>query len=151
MYVGKEDPLIHPWFWWHVINNAVQQYCDIFNWSLAPNLHSKTYHNVACDAEQIYHYDVLTLLGIVVVGNGLILPVALNYPGPCITTAIWRSRMNFSQWQHNFQRKLRSHWLKILRQCHVAVVIQGPGPICAEWADVLPQNLMKSRSHEIQI
>ena len=66
MYVGKEDPLIHPWFWWHVINNAVQQYCDIFNWSLAPNLHSKTYLNVACDAEQIDHYDVLTLLGIVV-------------------------------------------------------------------------------------
>ena len=26
-----------------------------------------------------------------------------------------------------FQRKLRSHWLKLLRQRHVAVVIQGPG------------------------
>ena len=36
-----------------------------------------------------------------------------RYPGPCLTTAI--------QW------KLHSHWLKFLRQRHVAVVRQDPG------------------------
>ena len=46
--------------------------------------------------------------------------------GPCVTTAIWRCRNPFSQWQRSFQRKLRSHWLKLLRQRHVAVVRQGP-------------------------
>ena len=48
-------------------------------------------------------------------------------PGPCITTAIWHCRKHFSQWQHSFQWKLRSHWLKFLRQRHVALVIQDPG------------------------
>ena len=48
-------------------------------------------------------------------------------PGPCLTTAIWRCRKPFSQWHRSFQRKLRSHWLKFLRQRHVAVVRQGPG------------------------
>ena len=33
---------------------------------------------------------------------------------------------SFSQWQHSFQWNLRSHWLKVLRQCHIAVEIQGP-------------------------
>ena len=51
-------------------------------------------------------------------------------PGPCLTTAIWRFRKNSSQWQCSFQRKLHSHWLKLLRQRHVAVVRQGPG--CAD-------------------
>ena len=46
--------------------------------------------------------------------------------GPCHTTAIWRCRKPFSQWQRSFQRKLRSHWLKFLRQRHVAVLRQGP-------------------------
>ena len=31
-----------------------------------------------------------------------------------------------SQLQRSFQRKLRSHWLKFLRQRHVAVIRQGP-------------------------
>ena len=48
-------------------------------------------------------------------------------PGPCLTTAIWRCRKNSSHWQCSFQWKLRSHWLKFLRQRHVAVVKQGPG------------------------
>ena len=48
-------------------------------------------------------------------------------PGPCLTTAIWRCHKNSSQWQHSFQWKLHSHWLKFLRQRHVAVVWQGPG------------------------
>ena len=39
---------------------------------------------------------------------------------------IWRCRKPFSQWQRSFQRKLRSHWLKFLRQRHVALVRQGP-------------------------
>ena len=47
-------------------------------------------------------------------------------PGPCLTTAIWRCRKNSSQWQRRFQWKLHFHWLKFLRQRHVAVVRQGP-------------------------
>ena len=43
--------------------------------------------------------------------------------------AIWRCRKNFSQWQRSFLWKLRSHWLIFLRQRHVAVVRQGPGPL----------------------
>ena len=60
------------------------------------------------------------------------------FSGPCLTTAIWRCRNPFSQsiclcrnpfsqWHRRFQRKLRSHWLKFLRQRHIAVVRQGPG------------------------
>ena len=48
--------------------------------------------------------------------------------GPCLTTAIWRCRNSFSQWQRSFQRNMRFHWLKFLRQRHVAVVRRGPGP-----------------------
>ena len=48
--------------------------------------------------------------------------------GPCLTTAIWRCRKNSSQWQLSFQWKLDSHWLKFLRQRHVTIVRQGPGP-----------------------
>ena len=47
-------------------------------------------------------------------------------PGPCVTAAIWRCRKNSSQWQHSFQWKLHSRWLKFLRQRRVAVVRQGP-------------------------
>ena len=43
-----------------------------------------------------------------------------------LAAAIWRCRNPFSQWQRSFRRKLRSHWLKFLRQRHVAVVRQGP-------------------------
>ena len=46
--------------------------------------------------------------------------------GPCLTTEIWRCHKPFSQWQHNFQRKLCSHWLKFFWQRHIAVVSQGP-------------------------
>ena len=46
--------------------------------------------------------------------------------GPCLTRAIWRCRKNSSQLQRSFQWKLRSHWLKFLRQRHVAVVRQDP-------------------------
>ena len=42
-------------------------------------------------------------------------------PGPCLTTAIWRCRKPFSQWQCSFQRKLHSHCLKFLRQRHLCV------------------------------
>ena len=37
-------------------------------------------------------------------------------PGPCITTATWRCRNNFSQWGCSFHWKLRCHWLEFLRQ-----------------------------------
>ena len=50
-------------------------------------------------------------------------------PGPCLTTAIWRCRKNSSQWRHSFQWKLSSHWLKFLRQRHVAVK-RGPALWC---------------------
>ena len=54
--------------------------------------------------------------------------------GPCVTTAIWRYRKPFSQWQHSFLWKLRFHWLKFLRQHHVAVVRQGPvSPLLLHW------------------
>ena len=46
-------------------------------------------------------------------------------PGPCLATAIWWCHNPFSQWECSFQRKLHSHWLKFLRQHHVAVVIQA--------------------------
>ena len=46
----------------------------------------------------------------------------------CVTITIWRCGKLFSQWHRSFQRKLRCHWLKFLRQRHVAVVRQGPGP-----------------------
>ena len=49
--------------------------------------------------------------------------------GSCITAAIWRCRKNFSQSQRSFQWKLRSHWLKFLRQRYVALVKKGPGPV----------------------
>ena len=48
-----------------------------------------------------------------------------KWPGHYLTTAIWRFHNYFSQWQRSFQRKLRSHWLKCLRQYHVAVAKQG--------------------------
>ena len=46
---------------------------------------------------------------------------------PRFTTATWRCRKNFSQWERSFHWKLRCHWLEFLRQ--IAVVRQGPG----EW------------------
>ena len=52
--------------------------------------------------------------------------LVLRAAGPSLTTAIWRCRNPFSQWRRSFQRKLHSHWLKFLRQHHVAVVKQGP-------------------------
>ena len=46
--------------------------------------------------------------------------------GPCFTTATWRCRKNFSQWERSFRWKLRCHWLKGLRQRQIAVVRQDP-------------------------
>ena len=48
-------------------------------------------------------------------------------PGPSLTIAIWRCRNPFSQWQCSFQKKLHPHWLKFLRQRHVAVIRLGLG------------------------
>ena len=50
-------------------------------------------------------------------------------PGPCLTTATWRCRKNFSQWECSFLWKLRCHWLEFLRQRQIAVVRQGPGSL----------------------
>ena len=46
--------------------------------------------------------------------------------GPCLTTATWRCRKNFSQWECSFHWKRRCHWLEFLRQHQIAVVRQGP-------------------------
>ena len=45
---------------------------------------------------------------------------------PCHTTATWRCRKNFSQWERSFLWKLRCHWVKGLRQRQIALVRQGP-------------------------
>ena len=47
-------------------------------------------------------------------------------PQPCTTTAMWRCHNLSNQWQRRFQLKLRSHWVRVLRQCHINVAIQGP-------------------------
>ena len=47
--------------------------------------------------------------------------------GLCLTTATWRCRKNFSQWECSFHWKLRWNWLEFLRQHQIAVVRQGPG------------------------
>ena len=49
-------------------------------------------------------------------------------PGPCLTTATWRCRKNFSQWECSFHWKLRCRWLEFLQQRQIAVIRQGPGP-----------------------
>ena len=49
-------------------------------------------------------------------------------PGPCLTTATWRCRKNFSQWERSFHWKLHCHWLEFLRQRQIALVRQDPGP-----------------------
>ena len=47
--------------------------------------------------------------------------------GPCITNVFATRRKKFSQWYRSFQRKLLSHWLKLLRHVAITLVIQGPG------------------------
>ena len=49
-------------------------------------------------------------------------------PGPCLTTAIWRCRKHFSQWQRSFQRKLHSHLDKILVTASCRSSKTGPSP-----------------------
>ena len=51
----------------------------------------------------------------------------LRVTGPCITNVFATRRKNFSQWHRSFQRKLLSHWLKLLRHVAIMLVIQGPG------------------------
>ena len=59
------------------------------------------------------------------VGDQLVMDSA--HKGPCHTTAKWRCRKKFSQWECSFHWKLRCHWLEFLRQqCQIAVVRQGP-------------------------
>ena len=54
-----------------------------------------------------------------------LLGIILMVPGPCLTTATWRCRKNFSQWECSFHWKLRCHWLEFLQQRQIAVVT-GP-------------------------
>ena len=49
-----------------------------------------------------------------------------RFPGPCLTTATWCCRKNFSQYECSFHWKLCCHWLEFLRQRQIAVVSQGP-------------------------
>ena len=62
------------------------------------------------------HYDVTVMLYTCSQYDGSQCRVS------CMTTAIWRYRKTLSQWQCSFHRKLRSHWLKGLRQRQIAVV-----------------------------
>ena len=55
---------------------------------------------------------------------------------PCINTATWHCRNLFTQWQRRFQWE-RSHWLEVLPQRHIAIVIQGPGPSLLDRAQVI--------------
>ena len=58
-------------------------------------------------------------------------------PGPCLTTATWRCRNNFSQWECSFLWKLHCHWLKGLWQHQVTVVLrQGPVSGLNKMADI---------------
>ena len=45
--------------------------------------------------------------------------------GPSLTTATWRCRKYFSQWERSFLWKLCYHWLRGLRQRQIALVRQG--------------------------
>ena len=45
-------------------------------------------------------------------------------------TAIWRCRKNLANNSAVFKRKLPSHWLKSLQQCHIDLMIQEPGDAC---------------------
>ena len=56
--------------------------------------------------------------------------------GPCLTTATWRCRKNFSQWECSFHWKLRCHWLEFLRQRQIAVVRQGPGSLIYKYRPI---------------
>ena len=51
--------------------------------------------------------------------------VSQIWPGPRLTTATWRCRRNFSQWECSFRWKLRCHWLEFLRQRQVDSVVVG--------------------------
>ena len=62
-------------------------------------------------------------------------------PGPCFTTATWRCRKDFSQWEGSFQRKLHCHWLKLLWQHQIVVVRQGP--VMQSFDDFLVVQLLK--------
>ena len=46
---------------------------------------------------------------------------------PGITTATWRCRKMFSQWERSFHWKLCYHWLKGLQQRQIAIEIQDQG------------------------
>ena len=65
-------------------------------------------------------------------------PVAKG-AGPCLTTATWRCRKNFSQWECSFLWKLRCHWLEFLRQRQIAVVRQGPVLLFWVHHNILPR------------
>ena len=61
-------------------------------------------------------------------GIGLIVSFPL-YHGPVTKlqiTAFWPRHDPFSEWECSLQWKPRSHWLKVLRQRHTAVLMQGP-------------------------
>ena len=62
-------------------------------------------------------------------------PHELCYLG-CLTTATWRCRKNFSQWERSFLWKLCCHWLKGWRQRQIAVVRQGPGTHRSHWTSL---------------
>ena len=92
-------------------------------WNRQPD--SWQYNVIRCDAFPSRTFNV-SLWQVGVCMDGGIIPPHFN-TSPCITTAMWRCHNPFSQWQRSFQWKLHSHWLKVLRQRHIAVLIQGSG------------------------
>ena len=68
-------------------------------------------------------------------------------PGPCLTTATWRCRKNFSQWERSFHWKLRCHWLEFLRQRQIAVVRQGPAFVIHVWVSSMNDSISHKISH----
>ena len=72
-----------------------------------------------------------------------VLALVTEVPGPCITTAIWRCRNPFSQWQRSLQWKLRSHWLKLLFKTTMpyTVIILGMDSANERWRYTVTSSL----------
>ena len=76
--------------------------------------------------------------------NGHWLSYGMMMPWVLYHFTIWRRRNPFSQWQRSFQWKLRSHWLKVLRQRHVTVIIQSTGG-CPDITTAMSPHLHSTR------
>ena len=67
-----------------------------------------------------------------------------RFPGPCVSTAICHCHNTFNQWHCSFHWKLHSHWLQVLWQHHIVVVISGAVlglTVACDW-DVHPRDIL---------